>query len=70
MLRSAYREFALPLSNTAAWLSDVLLLERETDNPEDLSGGDHVQLWFFSRENLGEVGRKGDHGRWAIKTKT
>ncbi|KAH9065289.1 hypothetical protein EDB87DRAFT_1749084 [Lactarius vividus] len=69
VLRSAYREFALPLSNTAAWLSGVLLLERETEKREDLRGGDHVQLWFVLRENLGEVGRKGDNGRWAITTK-
>ncbi len=69
VLRSAYREFALPLSDTAAWLSGVLLLERGTEKQEDLQGGNHVQIWFVSRENLGEVGRKGDNGRWAIKTK-
>ncbi|KAH9041992.1 hypothetical protein EDB85DRAFT_1857124 [Lactarius pseudohatsudake] len=69
MLRSAYREFALPLSDTTAWLSGVLLLERETERQEDLRGGDRVQLWFALRENLGEVGRKGDNGRWAITTK-
>jgi len=69
VLRSAYREFALPLSDTAAWLSGVLLLEREAEKQEDLRGGDHVQLWFASRENLGEVGRKDDNGRWAVKTK-
>jgi len=67
VLRSAYREFALPLSNTATWLSDVLLLERETEK-EDLRGH-HVQLWFASRENHGEVGRNGDNGRWAVKSK-
>ncbi|KAH9179370.1 hypothetical protein EDB89DRAFT_1926867 [Lactarius sanguifluus] len=68
MLRSAYREFALPLSDTTAWLSGVLLLERETEKQEDPRGGDRVQLWFVLRENLGEVGRKGDNGRWAITT--
>ena len=68
VLRSAYREFALPLSDTATWLSDVLLLERDTEKPEDLRD-DHVQRWFTSREDHGEVGRNGDDGRWAIKTK-
>ncbi|KAN0127420.1 hypothetical protein V8E53_014757 [Lactarius tabidus] len=68
MLRSSYREFALPLSDTATWLSDVLLLERDTEKPEDLRG-DHVQLWFASRESHGEVGRNGDNGRWAVKIK-
>ncbi|KAH9980139.1 hypothetical protein BGW80DRAFT_1273599 [Lactifluus volemus] len=29
----------------------------------------HVELWFVSREKLGEVGRKEDHARWAVKTK-
>ncbi|KAI9443344.1 hypothetical protein H4582DRAFT_1185055 [Lactarius indigo] len=69
VLRSAYREFALPLSDTAAWLSGVLLLERETEKQEGLRGGDRVQLWFVLRENLGEVGRKCDNGRWIITTK-
>lgn len=69
VLRSAYREFALPSSETAAWLSDVLFLEKETEKQEDPVGGDRVQLWFVSRENLGEVGKKGDTGRWAIKAK-
>lgn len=68
VLRSAYREFALPLSDTATWLSDVLLLERNSEKPEDLRG-DNVQLWFAARENHGEVGRNGNDGRWAVKTK-
>ena len=68
VLRNAYREFALPLSDTATWLSDVLLLEREPEKPEDLRRN-HVQLWFASREDHGEVGRNGDNGRWAVKSK-
>lgn len=68
VLRNAYREFALSLSDTAIWLSDVLLLERETGKQEDLRD-DVVQLWFASREGHGEVGRNGGNGRWVVKTK-
>jgi hypothetical protein len=68
VLRSAYREFALPLPDTATWLSDVLLLERKAEKQEDLPG-DPVQLWFASRENHGEVGRNGGNGRWTVKSK-
>ncbi|KAI0304296.1 hypothetical protein B0F90DRAFT_1233749 [Multifurca ochricompacta] len=72
MIRSAYREFALPLSNTEVWLSDMLLLETERgkEEEEDPRDSDHVQVWFISRENLGEVGRKeGSDRRWVVKTK-
>ena len=69
-VRSAYREFALPLCDTATWLSNVLLLEVETEKQDTRKDGDHVQLWFTSRENLGEVVRKGGmDGRWAVKLK-
>lgn len=69
-VRSAYREFALPLCDTATWLSNVLLLEVETGKQDTHKDGDRVQLWFTSRENLGEVVRKdGMDGRWAVKLK-
>jgi hypothetical protein len=69
-VRSAYREFALPLCDTAIWLSDVLLLEKETGKQDTRKDGDRVQLWFTSRETLGEVVRKdGVGGRWAVKLK-
>ena len=69
-IRSAYREFALPLSNTATWLSEVLLLEPETGKQEARKDGDLVQVWFASREDLGEVIRKdGADGRWAVKSR-
>ncbi len=69
-VRSAYREFALPLCDTATWLSNVLLLEVETGKEHTHEDGDRVQLWFTSRENLGEVVRKdGMDGRWAVKLK-
>jgi hypothetical protein len=64
-VRSAYREFALPQCDTTTWLSNVLLLEVETGKQEA-----HVQLWFTSREQLGEVVKKdGIDGRWAVKLK-
>jgi hypothetical protein len=69
-VRSAYREFALPLCDTTTWLSKVLLLEAETGKQNTHKDGDHVQVWFTSRENLGEVVRKdGMDGRWAVKLK-
>ena len=69
-VRSAYREFSLPVCDTATWLSNVLLLEVETGKQNTLKDGDRVQLWFTSRENLGEVVRKdGVDGRWAVKLK-
>ncbi|KAH9969753.1 hypothetical protein BC827DRAFT_1162577 [Russula dissimulans] len=69
-VRSAYREFALPISDTAAWLSDVLLLEPDSRKQRADGDYDRVQLWFTSRENLGEVVRKGGtDGRWTVKTK-
>ena len=69
-VRSAYREFALPLCDSATWLSNVLLLEVETGKQGTHKDGDHVQLWFTSRENLEEVVRKdGMDGRWAVKFK-
>ena len=69
-IRSAYREFALPLPNTATWLSEVLLLEPEMGKQGPRRDSDMVQVWFTSRENLGEVVRKdGTDGRWAVKSK-
>ena len=69
-VRSAYREFALPQCDTATWLSNVLLLEAETGKQEAHRDSDRVQLWFTSRENLGEVVKKdGVDGRWAVKLK-
>ena len=69
-VRSAYREFALPQCDTATWLSNVLLLEAETGKEEAHRDSDRVQLWFTSRENLGEVVKKdGVDGRWAVKLK-
>ena len=71
-IRSAYREFALPVPNTATWLSKVLLLEPEMEKREQEArrDGDLVQVWFTSRENLGEIVRKdGADGRWAVKAK-
>lgn len=69
-IRSAYREFALPLPNTVTWLSEVLLLEPEMGKQEPRRDSDTVQVWFTSRENLGEVVRKdGTDGRWAVKSK-
>jgi len=48
----------------------VLLLEVETGKQDNHKDGDRVQLWFTSRENLGEVVRKdGMDGRWAVKLK-
>jgi hypothetical protein len=68
-LRSAYREFAIPLPNTATWLSEVLLLEPEMER-EARKDSDLVQVWFASREDLGEVVKKdGVDGRWAVKSK-
>ena len=69
MIRSAYREFTPSISDTSAWLSDVLLLEVETGKQDARGESDHVELWFVSREKLGEVGRKEGHARWAVKTK-
>ncbi|KAI0247618.1 hypothetical protein BJV78DRAFT_1285396 [Lactifluus subvellereus] len=69
MIRSAYRELAPSLSDTSAWLSDVLLLETETGKREDRGESDCVQHWFISRESLGEVGRKDGPGRWVMKVK-
>jgi hypothetical protein len=69
MIRSAYREFTPSISDTSAWLSDVLLLEVETGKQDSRGESNHVELWFVSREKLGEVGRKEDHARWAVKTK-
>lgn len=69
-IRSAYREFALPLPNTVTWLSEVLLLEPEIGKQGPRRDNDTVQVWFTSRENLGEVVRKdGTDGRWAVKSK-
>jgi hypothetical protein len=69
-IRSAYREFALPASNTATWLSEVLLLESEIGQQEARKDSDLVQVWFTSREDLGEVVRKdGADGRWTVKSK-
>lgn len=69
-VRSAYREFALPQCDTAIWLSNVLLLEVETGKQDTHKDGDRVQLWFTSREDLGEVVRKdGLDGRWAVRLK-
>jgi hypothetical protein len=69
-IRSAYREFALPVSNTATWLSEVLLLEPDMGQQEASKDKDLVQVWFTSREDLGEVVRKdGIDGRWAMKVK-
>jgi hypothetical protein len=69
-IRSAYREFALPLPNTATWLSEVLLLEPEVGKQGPHRDSDKVQVWFTSRENLGEVVRKdGADGRWTVKSK-
>ena len=69
-IRSAYREFALPVPNTATWLSKVLLLEPEMEKQEARRDGDLVQVWFTSRENLGEIVRKdGADGRWAVISK-
>lgn len=69
-VRSAYREFALPTSNTAVWLSGVLLLEPESGKQGADGDNGHVRLWFTSREKLGEVVRKdGTDGRWTVKTK-
>ncbi|KAI9508877.1 hypothetical protein F5148DRAFT_997399, partial [Russula earlei] len=71
-VRGAYREFVLPLSDTTGWLSAVLLLEPDTGRQGARKDDDHdrVQLWFNSRESLGEVVRKdGTDGRWAVKTK-
>ena len=69
-VRSAYREFALPQRDTATWLSNVLLLEVETGKQEAHKDSDRVQVWFTSRETLGEVARKdGVDGRWAVKLK-
>jgi hypothetical protein len=69
-IRSAYREFALPLPNTTTWLSEVLLLEPEMGKQEPRRDSDMVQVWFTSRENLGEVVRKdGADGRWSVKSK-
>lgn len=71
-IRSAYREFALPLCDTVTWLSNVLLLDVDVekgkqDTHED---GDCVQLWFTSRESLGEIVKKdGMDGRWTVKLK-
>ena len=69
-VRSAHREFALPQCDTATWLSNVLLLDVGTGKQDTHKDGDRVQLWFTSRENLGEVVRKdGVDGRWAVKLK-
>jgi hypothetical protein len=69
-IRSAYREFALPVSNTATWLSEMLLLESEMGQQEARKDSDLVQVWFTSREDLGEVVRKdGADGRWTVKSK-
>lgn len=69
-VRGAYREFALPQCDTATWLSNVLLLEVETGKQDTHKDGDRVELWFTSRENLGEVVRKdGMDGRWAVRLK-
>ncbi|KAI0270247.1 hypothetical protein BGY98DRAFT_1011058 [Russula aff. rugulosa BPL654] len=60
-VRSAYREFALPQCDTA---------HVETGKQDTRKDGDRVQLWFTSREDLGEVVRKdGVDGRWAVKLK-
>ena len=68
-VRSAYREFALPQCDTATWLSNVLLLEAETGKQEH-KDSDRVQVWFTSRETLGEVVKKdGVDGRWTVKLK-
>jgi hypothetical protein len=69
-IRSAYREFAFPVSNTATWLSEMLLLESEMGQQEARKDSDLVQVWFTSREDLGEVVRKeGADGRWTVKSK-
>lgn len=69
-VRSAYREFALRLPDTAGWLSDVLLLEPVAGKEVARGDSEHVQLWFILRESLGEVVKKdGIDGRWAVKTK-
>jgi hypothetical protein len=69
-VRGAYREFALPLRDTTTWLSNVLLFEAETGKQEAHKDSDRVQLWFTSREHLGEVVRKdGMDGRWTVKLK-
>jgi hypothetical protein len=48
----------------------VLLFEVETGKQEPHKDSDRVQLWFTSRENLGEVVRKdGMDGRWMVKLK-
>jgi len=48
----------------------VLLLEVETGKQDTNKDGDCAQLWFTSRENLGEVVRKdGMDGCWAVKFK-
>ncbi|KAI0270025.1 hypothetical protein BC834DRAFT_584373 [Gloeopeniophorella convolvens] len=69
-IRCAYREFALPVSDTATWLSDTLLLEAEREKEGGRPGEDRVQQWFSSREQLGEVGKKeGAEGRWTVQSK-
>jgi hypothetical protein len=48
----------------------VLLLEVETGKQEAHKDSDRVQVWFTSRETLGEVVKKdGVDGRWAVKLK-
>ena len=70
IVRSAYRDFALPQHDTATWLSNVLLLEVEKEKQEAHRDSDRVKVWFTSRENLGEVVKKdGADGRWAVKLK-
>jgi hypothetical protein len=42
----------------------------EKQEQEARRDGDLVQVWFTSRENLGEIVRKdGADGRWAVKAK-
>jgi hypothetical protein len=48
----------------------VLLLEVEKEKQEAHRDSHRVQVWFTSRENLGEVVKKdGVDGRWAVKLK-
>jgi hypothetical protein len=69
-IRNAYREFALPQPDTTAWLGEVLLLKSETGKQETHKNSDPVQVWFTSRESLGEVVKKdGVDGRWTMKSK-
>ncbi|KAH9988346.1 hypothetical protein BJV77DRAFT_1161018 [Russula vinacea] len=49
---------------------EVPIAKAETGKQEAHRDSDRVQLWFTSRENLGEVVKKdGVDGRWAVKLK-